>query len=179
VKSLVGSVALAAFLALVYGGICLYEVGQDAGLAANEVRTTAQIRVHPEASNSQPLDALRCDYNFSVNGVPYVGHGMCPVQEDEPSLKGLVLDAAGVLQKSSVTVYYDPADPSTNSMTEFGAKQAVDGLRAKVSLGLGAGLLVFVVLGLLVVPGGKSTPGGIVVDNEGTVLYPDKIDSDR
>jgi hypothetical protein len=122
----------------------------------------------------------KCDYSFSVEGVSYRGYESCPLQSADDPVKAEILDLAGVLLKTSATVYYDPANPSTNSLTEFGAISERDYLYAKLSIGIGAMLVFLVMIGALIVPSVKTEgvrSGGIVVDAEGTVIYPDEINA--
>ena len=132
-RSLGGSAFLLSLLAFVYGGSCIYSAKRDANLAKNEATASGQAFLHPKGSNPNIIDSLRCDYNFTVNDLPYAGHGMCPAQTDH-SVKGVLENAAGLLQDQRVTVYYDPADPTTNSMMEFGARVAFDNKRADLSI---------------------------------------------
>lgn len=175
--SIVGSLVLGSVLAFAYGGLSIYEARQDSALALTESTATAQLRLHAETSKNQDIDSLRCDYTFMVNGNFYQGYGICPQQDADRSVKGTLLGLAGILQNSSATVYYDPANPSTNSLTEFGAKRARDDLKANVSIGLGIVLLILVLAGMLYTRSPANANGGIMVDAEGTVVYPDKTDS--
>jgi len=58
-----------------------------------------------------------------------------------------------------------------------------DYIYAKLGIGMGAMLTFFVIIGALIVPsvpGAKTESrrsGGIVVDAEGTVIYPDEMNS--
>jgi hypothetical protein len=176
-NSLVGSLLMGSLVAFVYGGVCLYRVRQDAALAKTEATATAQLRLHSQSGKNQGFDSLRCDYSFRVDDNPYQGYGMCPPQPIDRSVKGALLDLAGLLPNPSATVYYDPANPDTNSLTEFGARRGADSLKANVSFGLGVALLILVLVGVLYA-GSISRPNeGIAVDTEGTVIYPDQIDS--
>jgi hypothetical protein len=174
--SIVGSLVLGSVLAFAYGGLSLYEARQDSLLALTESTATAQLRLHAETSKNQDIDSLRCDYTFMVNGNFYQGYGMCPAQGADHSVKGALLGLAGVLQNATATVYYDPANPSTNSLTEFGAKRARDDLKAEVSFGLGVVLLILVLAGMVFVQSPADANEGMMVDGEGTVIYPDKAD---
>ena len=176
VKSLVGSMILVSLIALAYGGVCIYTARQDAALAGNAGTAAAQVYLHPP-SQTRPWASSRCDYTFTVNGNFYQGYGMCPQQDAAHPVKGVLLGPDGVFQNSSATVYFDPANPSTNSLLEFGMKAESDYLRGKVLIAVGVTLLIFLGVGALyaITPG--STSEGVVVDSEGTVIYPDKIDS--
>ena len=75
------------------------------------------------------------------------------------------------------TVYYDPANPATNSLTDFGKKSANDYLIARALFGIAVALIVFTALGAVLAANANKGSGGIVVDAQGTVIYPDKIPS--
>ena len=106
---------------------------------------------------------------------PYAGHGICPEQTDR-SVKGTLENLAGLLQNQSVTVYYDPADPTTNSMMEFGAKSAYDNKKANLSIL--AGVVLLIVVGVAYVAGGSNASQGVAVDSDEAVINADKSDSE-
>jgi hypothetical protein len=62
---------------------------------------------------------------------------------------------------------------------EFGAKSESDYVRARLSIGIGVILIILLVLGAAVISNISKGKGGIVVDAEGTVIYPDKADSSQ
>jgi hypothetical protein len=169
-RSLGGSAFLLSLLAFAYGGLCIYSAKRDITLAKNEATASGQAYLHPQGKNPDIVDALRCDYTFKVNDLPYAGHGICPKQTDH-SVKGTLENMAGLLQNQSVTVYYDPADPTTNSMMEFGAKSAFDNKRADLSIL--AGVVLLLVVGVVYVTGGKNASGGVAVDSEEPGMNPD------
>jgi hypothetical protein len=176
-RSLTGSLVLLSLLAFADGGLCLHEAKRDIALAPNESTASGQARMHSQTKNSSIFDSLRCDYIFSVNGNYYNGHGICPKQTDH-SVTGTAEILTGFLPNPNVTVYYDPADPTFNSMMEFVAKSAYDYKKAKIAFGVGAVLLLFSIVGSLLLAGLSNGSQGIVVDAEGTVIHPDKIDSE-
>ena len=180
-KSIAGSLILGAVIAFALGGGCFYEAKQYAALAPNESTATAHLNLRYQSSRNKSYARPKCDYSFSVEGVSYRGYETCPFQSADDPVKGEILDLAGVLLKSSATVYYDPANPSTNSLTEFGAMSERDYLYAKLGIGVGSILSFLVIVGALIVPSVPSVKtegarsGGIVVDAEGTVIYPDEL----
>jgi hypothetical protein len=182
-KSIAGSMILGAVIAFALGGGCFYEAKQYAALAPNESTATAHLNMRLESNRNKSYSRHKCDYSFSVEAVTYHGYENCPLQNGDNPVKGEILDYAGVLLNSSATVYYDPANPSTNSLTEFGALSERDYLYAKLGIGVGSILSFLVIIGALIVPsanpeGGRSRrSGGIVVDAEGTVIYPDEINA--
>jgi phosphate/sulfate permease len=174
-RSIVSSLSLFSILAFVYSGLCLYTARRDIALAPNESTTTGQAQVRRQSKNRNPFDYLRCDYTFMVNGSFYRGYGICPNQSD-PSVKGALENFAGLLQNQRVTVYYDPADPTLNSMMEFDVESAYDYKKAKLYSIVGVVLLVIAVGASFFVSANNASQG-IVVDSEGTVIYPDTTDS--
>lgn len=174
--SLSSYLILLSVFAFAYGGLCIYTARRARALAHNEGTTTGQVRVHDQSKKPDAFDFMRCDYAFWVNGLHYQGHGICPRQTDH-SVTGTLENLAGILQKTSVTVYYDPADPTFNSMTEFGAKSVYDYKKAKLSFLAGAALLISTVVGASYFASANKASQGIVVDFKGTVIYPDQIDS--
>jgi hypothetical protein len=130
--------------------------------------------VRGQSKNRNPFDYLRCDFTFRVNGSFYRGYGICPNQTD-PSVKGALENFAGLFQNQKVTVYYDPADPTRNSMMEFGVESVYDYHKAKLSFIAGVVLLIIAV-GASFFASTNNASDGIVVNSEGTVLYPDKTE---
>jgi hypothetical protein len=182
-KSIAGSMILGAIIAFALGGVCIYEAKQYDALAPHESTATAHLNIRYQYNRDRRSWRPKCDYSFSVEGTTYRGSENCPRQSADNPLKGEILDFSGVLLNSSATVYYDPSDPSTNSLTEYGAKSEISYLYAKLSFGVGAMLVFLIVLGALLVPsantesGSNGKSGGIVVDAEGTVIYPDAMNS--
>jgi len=174
-RSVSGSLVLLSLLAFGYGGLCIYTAKRDIALAPNESVASGQARFHPQSKDPNIFDSLRCDYTFSANGNYYNGHGFCPKQTDH-SATATVEILAGVLPNANVTVYYDPADPTFNSMIAFVAKSAYDYKKAKIAFGVGVVLLLFSIVGSLLLAGLKNGSQGIIVDSERTVIHPEQID---
>jgi hypothetical protein len=166
-----GSAFLLSLLAFVYGGLCIYLARHDLTVAKNEVTTTGQASPHHRRKDSDIFDSFRCDYTFMVNDRFYTGNGMCPGQADH-SVKGAVENLAGLLQNPKVTVYYDPADPTTNSMMEFGAKSSYD--NGKANLSILVGVISLIVVGVVYVFGGNKAPQEVAADSGESVVDPDK-----
>jgi hypothetical protein len=171
-RSLGSSLGLLSILAFTYAGLCFYTARRDSGLAQNETTTTGQAQVRRLPKNRNPFDYLRCDYNFMVNGSFYQGYGICPNQSD-PSVKGALENFAGLLHNQKVTVYYDPADPTLSSMMEFGVESAYNDKKAEL-YSVVAVVLLIIAVGASFFVRANNASEGIVVDSEGTVLYPDK-----
>ncbi len=178
-KSLAGTLILGMLAAFAYGGFCIYTGVQDAALAQSENSISARVSMHTQTSKSRNYGFYSCDYSFEVNGVLYSGHERCSLPSSAPTAKDYIQTLAGVPQITTATVYYDPADPATNSLTEFGLSSASAYLRARLSFGFGALFIILLVLGAAVASNAGKGGGGIVVDDQGTVIYPDKLDSVR
>jgi hypothetical protein len=174
-RSVGGSAFLLSLCAFAYGGLCMYSAKHDLTLAKTEVMTSGQAYLHHQRKNSDIFDSLRCDYTFMVNLRPYSGYGICPAQTDH-SVKGAIENLAGLLQNQKVTVYYDPADPTTNSMIEFGARSAYDNGKANLSILVGVVLLI--VVGIIYVAGGNKASQQVAADSGETVVDPDKSESE-
>lgn len=146
-KSIAGSMILGAVIAFALGVGCFYEAKQYAALAPNESTATAHLNLRFKSSRNKGYERPKCEYSFSVEGVTYRGYEYCPHQSTDNPVKGEILDYAGILLNSSATVYYDPANPSTNSLTEFGAMSERDYLYAELSIGVGSILTFLVIIG--------------------------------
>jgi hypothetical protein len=178
-KSIAGSFVLGIIIAFSYGGFCIYAASRDSALAQSEGSTTAQVSRHTRTSNNQSSWSYKCDYSFAVNGAIYHGYENCPDLNKSSSAKETLTDLAGPPQSFTTSVYFDPSDPSTNSLTEFGAKSESDSLRARLSMGIGVIFIILLVLGMVITSAVNKGDGGIVVDEAGTVIYPDKADSSQ
>jgi len=171
-KSILGTLALGLLLALAYGALSLYKVSRDKAIAPNEGTVPD---VYMQRYNSQTSGPNRCVYSFNVDGNPYGGRGNCPI---DGSAKDVAEDLAGLRPSSTATVYYDPSDPSTNSLVDFSVKAGVDYMKAKVAFGLAAGCLLLLGIGVVIAAKASQPGGGIVVDALGTTIYPDHVKSD-
>jgi hypothetical protein len=145
-----------------------------AGLCVNKARQFARLAPSQRTTLSKYLDdryyplrglALRsytCYYSFSVNGELYSGHGDCP-------------QAGGVRAGSSATVYYDPNDPSVNSLIEFSAASARYYGYKVPWIVFGTFCILIMVFAAKLAAIKKSGRGRMVVDAHGTVLDPEEI----
>jgi hypothetical protein len=77
--------------------------------------------------------------------------------------------------ETSATVYYDPADPSVNSLLEFNAASENAYRVAVPWIGSGVLIIFFFAFGRLLKASEKRRKGGVVVDARGTVIYPEEI----
>jgi hypothetical protein len=170
-----GSAFLLSLCAFAYGGLCIFSARHDLVVAKTEVATSGQAQLHHQRKNSDIFDAMRCDYTFMVNDRFYNGYGICPAQTDR-SVKGALENLAGLLQNQKVTVYYDPADPTTNSMIEFAARSAYD--NGKANLSILAGVVLLIVVGVVYVAGGNKAPQQVAIDSGQTIVDSEKTDSE-
>jgi hypothetical protein len=173
-KSILGSLTLGLFLTLAYGALGLYEVSRDKAIAPNEGIAP---NVGMQHSFSNTTGALRCTYGFRVGDNIYGGHGLCPTDGTANSIKGS-LGSLLVPPNSTATVYYDPNDPSYNSLVDFSVKADNDSMKARLGFGLAAGCVLLLVIGVVIAGKASQPGGGIVVDSQGTMIYPDQINSD-
>ena len=171
-KSTVGYVILGALIAFGYGGYCIHNGAQDAALAQNE--TSISVRVHKTRS----LGLILCEYSYNKDAstTTYVA-GKCPDQITTDSAEGASKDVDELPEEFTAILYLDPADPSTFSYTEFGARSEHEYFIAELSIGGGVIYIALFVLGMVYFSHPRKSAEGIVVDNKGTVIYPDKINS--
>jgi hypothetical protein len=176
-KSILGTLTLGLFLSLAWGALSLYQVSRDKAVAPNQATASASVN---HMGNSHANGRSRCIYTFDVDGNPYGGHG-CPANSAASSAIEEAEEMVGARPETTATVYYDPNDPSYNSLVDFSVKADNDSMKARFAFGLAAGCVLLLVIGVVIAarasqPGGGD--GGIMVDAQGTMLYPDQIKSD-
>jgi hypothetical protein len=140
-----------------FGGYCIYRAMQYDNAMSGERSTITHVHKYDNIKHSY------CEYSFTVDGVAYGGRD-CP--------QGI---ASGY---SDASVYYDPSNPSMNALEEFGVASKRWYQYAALCLCVGCIAIGFVLFGGTYA-NSKRGNGGIVVDAEGTVIYPDKIDPER
>jgi hypothetical protein len=116
-----------------------------------------------------------CSYNFIVDDSLHIGLRDCPQWIIDDAVKGKYLGSGTAPTGTDATVYYDPADPSVNSLLEFSAESQICYRWAVPWIGLGALIIFFFVFGRLLAANEKRGNGGVVVDARGTVIYPEEI----
>jgi hypothetical protein len=169
---------LAMIAAFAYGGFCIYLAMQYSAIAPNQSTTTAYVLVTSGSSRNDAIEDSTCNYSFTVDGRYHGGQGRCPQQSGSNagnSDEGGLRELASEPTLAEVTVYYDPANPSNNGLTDFNARSEAVYLRAKMSIGFGVLLILLMVLGLVLISRTSNRAGGIVVDAEGTVIHPDEL----
>lgn len=151
--------------ALVAIGVCLYRAMQFAAAAPSESSTTARyvLRSYNFWQDFR-FNYYSCDYGFVVDGDSYTGTSDCsaPDADDETNL----------------TVYYNPADPSMNSALEFKAASARSYRDVTFLLAIEVLIVLSAIFFALLDANERKPTGGVIVDNHGTVIYPDEIKID-
>jgi hypothetical protein len=138
-----GSWLLLSVLGFVVGGLSIHSAMQYASAAPTERTTTAHgvsMHLHHQTIFSfKVFKYYSCSYSFTVDSVSYSGysgHEDCPQRGSEDSIKGKLSDTDQVLLIPNVTVYYNPANPSMNSLIEFSATSERYYQDAKLLIGI-------------------------------------------
>lgn len=163
---------------IVFAGaaFCIYHARQYASAAPNERTTTAHlVSVYHSVFRSLRFNYYSCSYNFTVNGSLHIGLRDCPQWIVDDATKGGYLGSGTAPAGTDATVYYDPADPSVNSLLEFNAESQIWYRWTVPWIGLGALIVCFSVFGSLLAANEKKGMAGVVVDARGTVIYPGEI----
>lgn len=149
-RSLSATAAILSGLAFVYGLWCVYLSHRDLVIAKSEMSTIGVAKFEPKSNGSSIfdlLDDLQCRYYFSVEGRPYSGHELCPQQTKGASTTSPMGAVGGLVM--NVTVFYDPTNPTRNSMMDFSAKSAWDSRKAMIFIAVGVVLSTFSLFGAL------------------------------
>jgi hypothetical protein len=157
-------------------GIRIYSAREFASAAPSEMTTTAHVvSVEHHIFRYIRFGFYSCTYNFSVDGSFHTGRSDCPPGIAYDAVKVKFLDPAGTPTRANATVYYDPAHPSVNSLLEFSAASENAYRGAVPCFGIVALIIFFFFFGKLLEANEKRGTGGVVVDAEGTVIYPEEI----
>jgi hypothetical protein len=160
----------------VLAGHFIYKAREFASTAPREKTTAARdVSVYHHIFRGLRFNYYSCTYDFSVAGSFYLGLADCPQKIADDAAKGKYSSSAGVLTRADATVYYDPADPSLNSLLEFNAASENEDRVAAPWICLGVLIIFFFVLGKLFDSNEKRGNDGVVVDAGGTVIYPEGI----
>ena len=156
-------------------GFRIYNAGQLARAAPNEKTAAAHVvSVEHHVFRYLRFNFYSRGYTFSVDGSFYVENQECPHGIADDAARGKYSDA-GTSMDINATVYYDPTDPSVNSLLEFNT-ESESYYRQAVTLSCVGGLIIFFfVFGGLLDAADKRGRGGVVVDARGTVIYPEEI----
>lgn len=127
-------------------------------------------------SNGVSYSGWYCKYDFTAaDGASHNSSGACPQWIVEAAQK-TGLDPAQVAARTSV--FYDPNNPSINSLLDFHTARRSSLQDAVPSIGLGTLLALLFVFARLMTANERTGRGGVIVDNYGTVIHPEEIDLD-
>jgi hypothetical protein len=161
---------------VVFGCVDIHKATQFTGAIPTETTTIARnVYMHQRRYfyNLLPID--NCRYDFSVGDRSFRGDGVCPNISTYDSIKAKLSNSVRDLPGPDATVYYDPVDPSINSLTEFSARSETEYRNGIGWIGLGSVCsFPFVLLALLNATKSRKH-ARIFVDARGTVIYPDEI----
>ncbi|MGD0902267.1 MAG: hypothetical protein ABR924_04915 [Terracidiphilus sp.] len=171
-----GRSLILSIVVFVGAGICIYEAREFASTAPSERTTTAHVvSVKHHIFRYLRFNFYNCTYNFSVDGTLYAGLSDCPQGIADDAVKGKYSDSAGASTGVDATVYYDPADPSINSLLEFSAASENSYQFAAPWIDLGVIIILLFVFGAVLEANKNRGKGGAFVDARGTVVYPEEI----
>ncbi len=162
-KTGVGRSTVLLVVAFICGVIFIHKAKQFAGAAPSERTATVPDKyMHCQKTYDIIGVVLRgskysCSYSFNVDGTSYDGQAFCA----QPS--------------AAATFYYDSADPSLNSLLEFGAASEQEYREAALWIGVLTPFIFFVVFSALLDATKNRGDGRAAVDARGTVIYPDEI----
>lgn len=157
-------------------GFCIYRAKDFASAAPNEETTTAHVvSVEHQIFRYLRFNFYSCGYNFSLDGALYLENGDCPQGIADDAAKGKYSTFVGASTETNVTVYYDPSDPSVNSLLEFRAASESYYRQAASLTCVGTLIIVIFVFAKLLAANEKRGKGGVVVDASGTVICPEEI----
>ena len=174
-KTISGALILS-MVAFVCGGLDINSAKQLTNAAPNERTATAQVvSVEHHIFRYLRFNFYLCEYHFSVDRSFYIENGDCPQGISDDAARGKYSDSAGTPVEANATVYYDPANPSVNSLLEFNAASESYYRQAVTLICVGALITFFFFFGRLLTTTNKRGRGGVVVDARGTVIYPEEI----
>jgi hypothetical protein len=161
-------------------GISIYRAKQYAHAAPGE-RTTYTYKASMQMRYHSYLFGLSkyyiCSYDFMIEGASYSGLGPCPNRDADDSIKEKLSGSVRTMPMQNATVYYDPTNPSLNSLTEFNARSMAEYRGAMLPIGIGIIIIAFIVMGSMLEATKNIERDRIFIDAHGTVIYPEEIDS--
>jgi hypothetical protein len=177
-RSFRGRMILLSVVLLIGGAVEIYMARRDLALATSAGSTQGVVKFDPERKNSSDTIfntlTARCDFSFFVDGRPYAGHEICPKQIiTAPKTSPLDYLGGPVL---NVTVYYDPSDPTTNSMMDFGTKSRWDFTKAKLFIVGGLALLLLSLLSIWLSGNQDVAEAAKTSDSESAVNQPEEAE---
>jgi hypothetical protein len=145
------------------GCLSLHKARRFSSAAPNE-RSTSTQRVYRQYQLFYGLrfSYFNCNFLFTVDGAAYNGHADCP----SPLAPG-----------RAATVYYDPSDPSLNSLMEFRTANRNSIRDALLDFDFASVFLLGCIFVVALAINKRTAKGGILVDTRGTLIYPEQIDA--
>ncbi len=157
-------------------GSFIHKSRKLASAAPREKTIRAQhVSVYHHIFRGLRFNYYSCTYNFSVEGSFHIGLSDCPQSIADDAIKGRSANSAMASTETNATVYYDPADPSVNSLLEFSAASENAYQVAVPWICSGVLIIFFFAFGRLLKASEKRGKGGVVVDAKGTVIYLEEI----
>ncbi|MGD0860297.1 MAG: hypothetical protein ABR912_13410 [Terracidiphilus sp.] len=181
-KSVDGRWMLLLILLFAVGGFCIRGAMQYASATSTERNaTTYNASMHMRYHNFYFVRLSKyytCSYDFMVEGVSYSGYGDCTQLTVDGSIKGKFSDSVQVLPIQNITVYYDPANPSLNSPTEFSARSKAEYRNAMLPMGVIVIIVVLAVMAMMLEATKSRETDWIFVHGKGTAIHPEEIGFD-
>jgi hypothetical protein len=179
-----GSSLVFALLFAAFGGTYIPEAMRFASAVRTEkTATTDHLSIEHRAIGPMfeiilhhfRTDEYVCSYEFSIGERSYRGNDECTELGDKNGGNARSGDAAGTIPGANLIVYYDPFNPSMNSLLELSAASKREYRGAAFWFILAFLGFFTAIFGLVL----ESTKGkgnaGQVVDFYGTVLYPEEM----
>jgi hypothetical protein len=165
-------------LAFVWSGVGIHRARQYAGAVLTErTTTTHEVYMHMDyhVFYFRISKYYTCSYDFEIDGASYSGDEDCSQLRAEDSIKTELSDTVRELPGSMAIVYYDPADPSTNSLTEFSAKSGDEYRAVRLPIGFGVIILLFIAVEMVLSVNNNKRSRGVCLNAKGTVIYSEQI----
>ena len=154
-----GGLIVGALLSFAVGIFGFVQSETDATLATNQKSTTTSVTryyVSRTDSSGDESGSFQCNYHFTVDSKDYRG-STCPVQNLKQfpmrnlkqSMESQITRGLSGPDQFQATVYFDPSDPTTNSLSPYGAVSENDSRIGMGGIVLGVILLIFALLAVL------------------------------
>ncbi|MGD0729657.1 MAG: hypothetical protein ABR956_00230 [Terracidiphilus sp.] len=156
-----GKLIPAGMLLIILSALLFYASSEENSAAKNESTTIADVTrtyAYKTLESNTTLTNIVCNYSFTVDGKIYRGSG-CPSGGLTIPIKNQIMDRIGQRDQFKATVYYDPNNPSTNSLSEYSSSSKWDDRGAIASLCLGILVLGYSLLAALI--GNNQGAGGV------------------
>lgn len=170
--------AVLAVLFFVCIGVLVYRAREFSSAAPTERATIAHVTsARHYIYQGGRFNYYSCNYNFSVDRSFYAEHGDCPLWIIDDAVKRRYLGSGAVPTGTDATVYYDPANPSLNSLLEFSAASQSAYRQTAPYICLEALFLLFFVLGRLLDATKKRGSGQVIMNSQRAAVSPNEADS--